>query len=101
MVRNVVSSAAIAAAAAAMAVALAVPAAAAPTAGSAQETIDKLQADGYKVIVSKVGSGAIDKCSVKSVRQGNDVKHSWIQRGPVGNVNPLTRYTTVYVDLSC
>lgn len=81
---------------------LAAPAVAAPTAqASAQATIAELESDGHRVILNKVGNGSMDKCSVTAVRQGTSVKHSWIQRGPAGNVNPLVRYKTVYVDLMC
>lgn len=68
---------------------------------SAQETIDELRGDGNRVILNKVGNGPLDQCSVTAVRPGSDVKHSWIQRGPTGNVNSLVRYKTVYVDLMC
>ncbi|MGA5544352.1 hypothetical protein ACPCIR_21045 [Mycobacterium sp. NPDC051198] len=74
---------------------------AAPSNPSAQETIDKLQADGYNVIVAKVGNRSMDQCTVSAVRPGHDVKHNWIIRGPAGQVGNLTRYTTVYVDLHC
>ena len=81
---------------------LAAPVLAAPTAqASAQATIAELEADGYRVILNKVGNASMDKCSVSAVRPGTSVKHSWIQRGPAGNVNPLVRYKTVYVDLMC
>lgn len=84
---------------------LAAPAVAAPATPhaqpTAQATIDELKADGYRVILNKVGNGPMDRCTVTAVRKGTPVKHSWIQRGPAGNVNNLVRYTTVYVDLMC
>ncbi|MBU9765630.1 hypothetical protein FR943_17485 [Mycobacterium sp. TNTM28] len=80
---------------------LAAPAFAAPSGPSAQETIDRLQADGNNVILSKVGNGSLDKCNVTNVRQGHDVKNNWVIRGPQGQVGNQTRYTTVYVDLHC
>lgn len=87
--------------AAALGLLAAAPAVAAPSAPSAQETIDKLQADGYNVIVAKVGNRSMDQCTVSAVRDGHDVKNNWIIRGPAGQVGTQTRYTTVYVDLHC
>ncbi|OMB98325.1 hypothetical protein A5733_08200 [Mycobacterium sp. NS-7484] len=93
---------AVASAAAGMALASSAPAVAAPTGQtSAQATISDLEAQGFKVILNKVGNAPMDQCTVTAVRQGTDVKHSWVQRGPVGNVNNLVRYTTAYVDLMC
>jgi hypothetical protein len=78
------------------------PAHAAPSGQtSAQATISDLEAQGFRVILNKVGNAPIDQCTVTAVRQGTDVKHSWVQRGPTGNVNNLVRYTTAYVDLMC
>lgn len=68
---------------------------------SAQVTVSDLEAQGMRVILNKVGNAPIDRCTVTAVRQGTDVKHSWVQRGPSGNVNNLVRYTTAYVDLMC
>ncbi|MCV7334851.1 MULTISPECIES: hypothetical protein [Mycolicibacterium] len=78
------------------------PASAAPTGQtSAQATISELEAQGFRVILNKVGNAPMDQCTVTAVRQGTDVKHSWVQRGPTGRVNNLVRYTTAYVDLMC
>ena len=74
-------------------------AAAAPTGPSASETIARLQADGNRVVVNKVGTGPMDQCSVTSVRP--------IQSNPLPTGNPLTgvpnlqRVTTVHVGLKC
>ena len=77
-------------------------ASAAPTGHtSAQATISELEAQGFRVILNKVGNAPMDQCTVTAVRQGTDVKHSWVQRGPTGRVNNLVRYTTAYVDLMC
>lgn len=69
--------------------------------GSAQETISELEAQGIRPILNKVGNAPIDRCTVIAVRPGTAVKHSWVQRGPTGNVNNLVRYKTAYVDLMC
>lgn len=99
---TIMKSATIIAMVSAGSVSLAATAVAAPRAqDSAQATIDELEADGYQVILNKVGNGPMDQCNVTAVRPGTAVKNSWIQRGPTGNVKNQVRYTTVYVDLSC
>ncbi|MCV7253203.1 MULTISPECIES: hypothetical protein [Mycobacteriaceae] len=50
---------------------LAAPALAAPSGpGSAQDTISSLQAQGYKVIVNRVGTTPLDQATVVAVRPG-------------------------------
>lgn len=99
---RLVGSIAVAAAAALSGLCSSAPAAAAPTGQtSAQATIAELEAQGFRVILNKVGNAPMDQCTVTAVRQGTDVKHSWVQRGPTGRVNNLVRYTTAYVDLMC
>ena len=79
------------------ALALAGPAAAAPGgAGSAQQTIKQLEDEGYRVILSRVGSGSISDCNVKAVRPGRDITE--LKAAPRGNTEERVRYTTVYVD---
>lgn len=78
------------------------PALAAPEVqASAQATISDLEARGLRPILNKVGNAPIEQCTVVAVREGTAVKHSWIQRGPTGNVGNLIRYKTAYVDLMC
>ncbi|MGV9802324.1 hypothetical protein ACWDTP_30175 [Mycobacterium sp. NPDC003449] len=80
--------------------ALAGPVAAAPSGpSSAQQTIKDLQAEGYRVIQTKVGSGPIDKCTVSAIRPGRDVTE--LRAAPRGNTEEFVRYTTVHVDLAC
>lgn len=82
------------------ALALAGPAAAAPSgSGSAQQTIKQLEDEGYRVILSRVGSGSISDCNVKAVRPGRDITE--LKAAPRGNTEERVRYTTVYVDLAC
>lgn len=72
---------------------------------SAQETISQLESEGYRVIVSRVGSGSIDDCTVSAVRQGRSVTGpqppsptaSWTLMGP----GQVLQYTTMHVDLVC
>ncbi|KHO26586.1 hypothetical protein A5761_16965 [Mycolicibacterium setense] len=92
----------VASAAALLGLSVPATASAAPTGQmSAQATISELEAQGFRVILNKVGNAPMDQCTVTAVRQGTDVKHSWVQRGPTGRVNNLVRYTTAYVDLMC
>jgi hypothetical protein len=74
-------------------------AAAAPSGQSASETIARLQADGNRVIVNKVGTGAMDQCTVTSVRP---VQSTQLPTGnPLTGVPNLQRVTTVHVGLEC
>lgn len=80
--------------------ALAAPAGAAPSGQtSAQQTIKELEAEGYRVIQTRVGSGSLDNCTVNAVRPGRDITD--LRAAPRGNTEEVVRYTTVYVDLKC
>ena len=87
--------------AAAAIIGLAAPAAAAPAGpGSAQQTIDQLQAQGYKVIVNRVGNSPLDQATEVAVRPGQT--YSRTDSGVPGAGNDI--YTTVtdktvYVDV--
>ncbi|CDO32080.1 hypothetical protein BN979_04905 [Mycolicibacterium vulneris] len=85
--------------------ALAAPVAAAPTESTASQTISELEGQGYRVILSKVGTKAIDDCTVSAVRQGRSVTGPQIPVGAAGitsfNPGQNLQYTTVYVDLDC
>ena len=85
---------------AAATLALAAPAIAAPSpsGGSVQDTVNSLQAQGFKVIVNKIGSAPLDQCTVASVRPGQKVIKSSSRDG--GNVVQQS-YTTVYVQAQC
>jgi hypothetical protein len=78
---------------------LAAPAGAAPTGpGNAQDTINKLQADGYNVIVNRVGGTPLDQASVVSVRPGQT--YSRTDSGTPGDSFGTTiTGKTVYVDV--
>lgn len=78
----------------------AAPAVAAPTGpGTAQDTINTLEANGHKVIVNKVGSASLDQCTVSAVRPGRDVTEFRNTRSD--RMVERVLYTTVYVDLQC
>ena len=81
---------------------LAAPAAdAAPTGpGNAQDTVNALQAQGYRVIVNKLGSAPLDQSTVIAVRPGQT--YSRTDSGVAGAGNSLVTTVTdktVYVDV--
>jgi hypothetical protein len=78
---------------------VAAPAGAAPTGpGNAQETINQLQADGYNVIVNRVGATPLDQATVVAVRQGQT--YSRTDSGTPGDSFGTTiTGKTVYVDV--
>ena len=84
---------------AAATLAFAAPALADPSGGqSVQDTVNSLQAQGFKVIVNKTGSAPLDQCTVASVRPGQKVIKSSSRDG--GNLVQQS-YTTVYVQAQC
>jgi hypothetical protein len=80
---------------------LAAPAVAAPTGpGNAQQTINELQAQGYTVIVNRIGTAPLDQATVVAVRPGQT--YSRMDTGVPGAGSAI--YTTViaktvYVDV--
>ncbi len=41
--------------------------------GSAQDTVNELKNNGFKVVLNKMGAGPLDDCTVDSVRPGETV----------------------------
>jgi hypothetical protein len=80
-------------------VGLAAPAGAAPTGpGNAQETINQLQADGYNVIVNRVGTAPLEQATVVAVRPGQT--YSRTDSGiPGDSFGTTVTGKTVYVDV--
>jgi hypothetical protein len=80
---------------------LAAPAGAAPTGpGNAQQTINELQAQGYKVIVNRIGTAPLDQAAVVAVRPGQT--YSRTDTGVPGAGNDIVTTVTdktVYVDV--
>ena len=80
---------------------LAAPADAAPTGpGNAQDAVNALQAEGYQVIVNKLGSASLDQSTVIAVRPGQT--YSRTDSGVAGAGNDLVTTVTdktVYVDV--
>ena len=66
-----------------------------PSHGSASETIDRLQSEGNRVIVSKVGDGPMEHCAVTSVSRVKATPNLRPTRGAYPPRAP------VYVRLDC
>lgn len=79
----------------------AAPNAAAAPAGpdSVQDTVSRLESNGYKVILNKTGSAPLDQCAVSAVRPGRDVTE--FRRNRRDQTVERILYTTVYVDAAC
>ena len=77
------------------------PAVAAPTGpGDAQQTIDQLQADGYTVIVNRVGTAPLDQATVVAVRPGQTYSRTDTGVPGAGNdIHTTVTDKTVYVDV--
>jgi hypothetical protein len=79
-------------------VGLAAPAPAAPTGpGSAQQTINSLMSNGYKVIINKLSDVPLDQATVIAIRPGRPVTQRVTDSG--GDSIDKVLYTTVYVDV--
>jgi hypothetical protein len=79
------------------------PASAAPTdVGTAQDTINSLQAQGYTVIVNKIGSGPLSQCTVSAIKPGHTTTRtdSGVP-GAQGDYSKTVVAKTVNVYLSC
>jgi len=78
---------------------LAAPAAAAPSGpGSAQDTINGLKADGYNVIVNRVGGTPLDQATVVAVRPGQTYSRT-DSGNPGDSLATAVTDKTVYVDV--
>ena len=94
-----ISAAALASAALVLAgVANAAPAGPAP----ADQTVSQLQANGYQVILNKVGTAPLSQCAISAVRPGQT--YSRTDSGAPGAGDDLiitVTDKTVYVDVAC
>ena len=61
---------------------IAAPAGLASAEESAQETISRLQSEGYTVNIDRIGTGSMDKCVVTNVRNPQQVKQWLPYTGP-------------------
>jgi hypothetical protein len=85
------------------ALALAGTASAAPSGPSpVDDTISQLQAQGFNVLVSRVDSVAVDRCTLNAVRPGQTFSRtdSGVP-GADGDLVTTVTNKTVYVDVTC
>lgn len=69
---------------------------------TAAQTVNNLQAQGFRVIVNKFGTAPLEQCVVSAVRPGQT--YSRMDSGAPGAMDDIiTTVTarTVYVDLAC
>ena len=82
---------------------LAATAVAAPSGpSSVDQTVTQLKADGYTVIVNKVGAASVNQCTVAAVRPGQT--YSRTDSGTPGaqdDIHTTVTGKTVFVDLAC
>jgi hypothetical protein len=65
---------------------------------SAQDTVNQLRSEGYRIILNKVGCGSLDQCTVSAVRSGQPVT----QLDATGDDTTLHElYTPLYVTTNC
>ena len=75
---------------------------AAPSGPSVDATVNQLRAEGFKVIVNRVGTAPLDQCTLNAVRPGQAFSRT--DSGVPGADNDIvTTVTTqtVYVDVTC
>jgi hypothetical protein len=80
---------------------LAIPVAAAPAGpGNAEQTISQLRAQGYNVIVNRIGAAPLDQATVVAVRPGQTYSRT-DSGSPGADDDVVTTVTnkTVYVDV--
>jgi hypothetical protein len=68
----------------------------------ASQTVGQLQAQGFDVIVNRVGTAPLDHCVVSAVRPGQ--KFSRMDSGAPGAMDDIVTTVTamtVYVDVAC
>ena len=83
---------------AAVTIGLAAPAVAAPSGGeSAQDTINSLQANEYRVILNKLSDVPLNQATVVGIRPGRQITQRVTDSG--GDSIDKVLYTTIYVDV--
>ena len=83
---------------AAAVIGLASPAQAAPSGpGNAQDTITRLEQQGYNVIVNRLGTTPLDQATVVAVRPGQT--HETTDSRGGGSIKTTVTSETVYVDV--
>jgi hypothetical protein len=78
---------------------LAAPVVAAPSGpGNAQETINELKAQGYNVVINRLGGTPLDEATIVSVRPGHTYSRT-DSGNPGDSLSTTVTGKTVYVDV--
>jgi len=69
---------------------------------SVDGTVSQLRSQGYQVIVNRVGTAPLDRCTISAVRPGQTFSHTDSGAPGAGN-DIVTTVTdrTVYLDVAC
>jgi hypothetical protein len=71
-------------------------------AGNAYSTIGLLEADGYNVIIDRIGSAPLDQCFVTSVRNPQtQTKTFWVGKGKDRELVTVVVSRSITVSLNC
>jgi hypothetical protein len=71
---------------------------------SVDATIDHLRAEGFEVIVNRVGTAPLEQCTVSAVRPGQTFSRTDSGSGKPGSWDDLVTTVTsktVYLDMAC
>jgi hypothetical protein len=68
---------------------------------SAADTVRALEANGYMVILNKIGGAPLSECTVATVHPGRQVTEPRTSREGGRDPHEQVLYTTVYVDARC
>jgi hypothetical protein len=73
-----------------------------PTSGDAEQTISRLESEGYDVIVDRVGTGDLSQCEVTGIRHPQTLTQT-IVRGHDHNREVVTVVVskTIHMTLNC
>lgn len=70
--------------------------------GPVDQTVSQLRADGYKVIVNKVGTASLSSCSISAIRPGQTyLRNDSGAPGAQDDIVTTVTDKTVYVDVAC
>jgi hypothetical protein len=78
---------------------LAAPALAAPTGGSADDTISRLEAQGNRVIVNRLSDAPLSEASVVGVNRGSDIRSTVMDHFNDRTYQGTVTGQVIYVDV--
>lgn len=69
---------------------------------SVDQTVNQLRSQGYQVVMNRVGTAPLDRCTISAVRPGQTISRT-DSGAPGAGQDIVTTVTnrSVYVDLSC